>query len=86
MKHQDPQNSFSARESIRIQPGRLAAEGDENNAVRDAQERIRRMLEEGRPIPVGPSGDVTGTNGEEPVIQVQPGKLAAIRPWYEKEP
>ena len=73
---------------IQVQPGKLASGDDsDTDAVREAQERIRRMLEQGAPIPVAPSGDVTGTTGEQPVIQVQPGKLAfAIQPWFKKEP
>ena len=73
---------------IQVRPGKLASsDGSESDAVREAQERIRRMLEQGAPIPVAPSGDVTGTTGEQPVIQVQPGKLAfSIQPWFRKEP
>lgn len=78
-------NLNANRGHIQIPPGTLAAEED-SNAVRKAQERIRRMLLEGQPIPVGPSGDVSGTTREAPVIQVQPGKLAAIQQWYQREP
>ena len=74
---------------IQVRPGKLASDNSgssESDAVREAQERIRRMLEQGKPIPVAPSGDVTGTTGEQPAVQVQPGRLAAIQHWYEKEP
>lgn len=77
-----------SQSTIFIPSGQLRAEEETTTpkTVQEAQERIRQLLLQGRPIPVAPSGDVTGTTGEREAIRIQPGKLAALRTWFEKNP
>ena len=69
--------------NFKIPQGRLA---DDDAALRQKREELKRKLLEGKKVPISPTGNVTGPESQT-TITIPKGKLAAsLSQWYEKDP